>query len=701
MLNFLNPAILIILPAALIPIILHFLNRTKRKEIHFSTIHFLKQMEKKEIRRLKLKQILLMITRFLMIFFLVVSFARPTLLSSISLISGKTATEVVFIIDNSLSLNSLEYSGNLLDQVRQWWLNMASFFQSSDRISVILGVEPAQILANRESLSPDFWEKISKKIQPSSLRGNLYGATLKAYEFFENTHLGNKELYIISDFQKTSTDLNSLAKLQDNFGDDVKIFLLPVSLSHPENLSVDSVSIISQILEKEQIVEIEGRLTNQTDNTLSPLISLIIQNNRVAQQNMNLSQKKSKLLHFGTVVKSDGYIEGFIEAENDGLLEDNRYYFNFFIPHNIKILHLMPTFNFNTFIPIILKPAIDEKIFSYEKMDLNNWNEINLLHYQILLLEGFNQFPDGFVPRLRQYYKRGSKVIIIPGSNVNLTNFNKLLNILDMGHIVSLRRDIHKNEEYVSLGKINWDHMIFKGLFEDNKKLNPILFNGYYKIKPAQQNKSLIFFQNGDPFLMLGEDKISTTCLLATPFQSDWSNLVIQGFVVPLVYRMIYYLVTQSIVDRVDLKAGRTFTGVYRNLEPPYIFTLKRPNGLEDKLNPVFRGKDIILQIKDNNELGNYQIWQGNNLIGVYSVNHSPEESHLEYFGESEITEIIPNSIWINPDEDLHNKLETVRFGKELWPYLLAFVIILLIFEMYLAYQGQLREQILSVKRSV
>ena len=102
MLNFLNPFILFALPVIIIPILIHFLNRTKRKEIPFSTIHFLKQMIHREIRKLRLRQILLMVVRIFLILFLILAFARPTLRSDIGPISDDTASEIVFIIDNRI-----------------------------------------------------------------------------------------------------------------------------------------------------------------------------------------------------------------------------------------------------------------------------------------------------------------------------------------------------------------------------------------------------------------------------------------------------------------------------------------------------------------------------------------------------------------------------------------------------------------------
>jgi hypothetical protein len=76
---FLNPAILFGLLAASIPVLIHLLNLRKLKKIEFSTLAFLKELQKNKIRKVKIKQWLLLALRVLVILFLVTAFARPTL----------------------------------------------------------------------------------------------------------------------------------------------------------------------------------------------------------------------------------------------------------------------------------------------------------------------------------------------------------------------------------------------------------------------------------------------------------------------------------------------------------------------------------------------------------------------------------------------------------------------------------------------
>jgi hypothetical protein len=689
MFQFINPSILFVLVAGLIPLIIHLLNRRKYKEVPFSTIHFLREMVHKEMSRLKIRQILLLIIRTLIIILLILAYSRPTLKSQMGLVSGKSATEVVVIADNSMSLNNLELTGNSLDKLRQWWFQLEELFDSNDRISVISGIEPPQIIANREPFSRELWNKIVNGIQPTVFRGNLNVSTIKALEVFRNSDLSNRELYIISDFQQTGINLPELPEIVSQLDENTRVFFLPVLHQNSDNVSIDSARVVNQLIEKNQAIQIGGALKNQNDkNYLNSMVSLVLEDERVGQENLNLPPAQLDMVRFDISLKKSGYISGYLENENDALLEDNRYYFNFYVPDHITILHIVPNISFESFLPTILKPVMDREVFKYEKMSLSDWSGVPLNSYQMIILEGLNQIPDGLITRLEQYHRLGKGLCVIPGSQIDIPNYNRLLGLLGIGKIVSLEGKPGTMNKYVSFGRVNWQHPIFEGLFTDRKDLNPINFFAYYKIKPSPRSESLIQFQNGSPFLMEISRNEGVSTIIAAPLQPDWTNILIRGFVVPLTYRIIYYSVTKSENSRRSITVGEYYQHSFGALSPPYQFQLIRPSGQEEKITPVFRGSDVIIKIEDNSEIGNYKILQGNKILMVYSVNHSPLESVSDYYYQEVLQDHYPNGTWIPDRGSLVKQIEKSRFGRELWPYLLGLVIILIFLEMALAYTG-------------
>src|SRR6185369_9657161 len=97
------PSFLWALSALAIPIIIHLFNFRKTTRIYFSNTRFLKQVKEETTQKRRLKQYLVLASRLLFLFFLVIAFAQPFLPASEQLTSGR---EVTLYLDNSYSMLS-------------------------------------------------------------------------------------------------------------------------------------------------------------------------------------------------------------------------------------------------------------------------------------------------------------------------------------------------------------------------------------------------------------------------------------------------------------------------------------------------------------------------------------------------------------------------------------------------------------------
>ena len=77
--SFLNPLFLLGLAAAAIPIIIHVLTRRRPREVMFPSLEFLTEVNQNEIRRLRIKQWLLLALRALAVAAIALAMARPAL----------------------------------------------------------------------------------------------------------------------------------------------------------------------------------------------------------------------------------------------------------------------------------------------------------------------------------------------------------------------------------------------------------------------------------------------------------------------------------------------------------------------------------------------------------------------------------------------------------------------------------------------
>jgi hypothetical protein len=697
-LSFLNPAILYALAAAAIPLLIHLLNRRNIKRIPFSTIQFLKRLEKKQMRNLRIRQLLLLLLRTLIILLIVAAFARPTLSSGGGggILSERSSIEAIVILDNSLSLNETRLTGSLLDKMRQAFYAMEQVFQSGDRITVIQATIPREDLIKQENYQANLWERVLQKIQSNYLKSDLDNALLQALEQLRQSVYSSREIYLVSDFQESAfSNAGQFAELlaQPPY-QDIKLFLIPIRHENFENISIDSVEVVNRLIEGNQTLRIKAYFHNHhPEKYLNTLTSVSLNENRVSQQKVTLPPGQTVETEYQLTLTESGFVEGRIETESDALQEDNRRYFNFYVPRKIRTLHLFPDPAFGSFIPLIIKPAADRNIFEYRGEVIGGWAGLNFMDYDMIILEGINQVPETLTLRLKSFLENGGGVMIIPGDKIITPLYQNLFQHLSLGDILEQRGEPGNTTQFLTLQNVEWNHPIFEGLFEKQKQqLNPIEVYAGYGVKPAKDSEILIQLSDRSPFLIESVSRDGIAFFLSAPLQPDWSQLTLKGFVVPLVYRMIYYAGTRKVIDRQALKCGNVFQQQFNNLEAPYDFQIRGVREMEIKLTPRFRGSNVFLEFRNTELPGNYRLLHNDNILSIISVNPWKEESKSVFYKEDELSDLLPGTNYLNSFENIAVEVQNRRFGKELWKHFLIAAFILLIIEMIIARTGAKQE---------
>lgn len=696
MLNFLNPTVLFALSAASIPLLIHLFNRRKIKRISFSTIHFLKKLEKKQMRNLRIRQLILLILRTLIIIFLVVAFAKPTIKSGIgTLLTERTPIESIIILDNSLSLNEVQLTGTLLKNLREAFDKLQTVFKTGDRITILRSTVPMKELVLQENYHSDLWKRVEQKLQPNYLKSNLNSALIFAIDKLKQSHFYNREIYILSDFQKSALANEELSQFIDQINkNNIKLFSIPIQHKNFENISIDSIYVINRLIEKNQILKISTLLNNHDSKRhLNTMASVLLNDKRVAQKNVTLENGKVNQNQFQLTLTENGFIEGEIQIESDALIEDNRRFFNFHVPEKIKILHFIPDINFYSFFPLIIRPAENRGIFEYTKSVSLKWSDYNFRDFDVILLEGIREIPTYLIQRLTNFVQQGGGIFIVPGPDIVIPQYNKMLLDMGIGSITELNGTPGKAEQFLTISKIEWDHIIFEGLFDTpQREFNPVEVYANYHLRSSKQTETLIRLSEGSPFLVINPIKKGLTAFISSALNTNWSELPLKGFVIPLMYRLIYYMGSRKVVDRQTLLCGESFQQLFTDLEPPYNFKLIGPNDFELKLTPQFKETDVLLSAENIEQPGNYRILHNDEILTILSVNPWKQESQMEFVSNDELENIFPNVYTIDDYTKAEKVIMQSRFGKELWKYFLILAIILLLVEMVIARTSSKKE---------
>lgn len=649
------------------------------------------------MRNLRIRQLLLLLLRTMIILLLVAAFARPTLQSGGGgILSERSPIEAVIILDNSLSFNEARLTGSLLEKMRQAFSNLEQVFQAGDRITVIQATIPQQVLVKQENYQANLWERVLQKMQPNYLKSDLDDAILMALELLRQPVYSSREIYIISDFQQSAfTNAEQFAGLlQQTPYQDVKLFSIPIQHENFENISVDSVEVVNRLVEENRPLQIKAYLSNHhPEKYLNTLTSVMLNENRVAQQKVSLPPGQVTEVNYQLTLTENGFVQGRIETEGDALQEDNRRYFNFYVPEKIKVLHIFPDEQFASFIPLIIQPAVDRGIFSYQGQVVGGWTGLNFIDYDMIILEGLDQLPETLLQRLKYFVEHGGGALVIPGDRIVTPHYQNLFREFSLGDLLELRGEPGVTDQFHTLQKVEWNHPIFEGLFEKPEQgLNPIEIYAEYRVRPEKTAELLLQLSDNSPLLIQSVLQNGVAFFLAAPLQPEWSQLPMKGFVVPLVYRMIYYAGTRRIPDRKKVLTGNLFQQSFANLEAPFEFQVLGSKDVEIKLNPRFRGSNVFLEFRETEIPGNYRLLHNADILSVVSVNPWKEESQFVFYEKGEMQELLPGGNLLENSGNLAAEVQNRRFGKELWRHFLIAAFILLIIEMLLARTGAKKE---------
>ncbi|MGH8015351.1 MAG: BatA domain-containing protein, partial [Candidatus Zixiibacteriota bacterium] len=229
MFSFLNTGVLLAATAALIPLIIHLFSRRRVKIVEFSSLKHLQAMQRRQVRRLRIRQLLLLLLRMLIIFTVVLAFARPT--TSGGSIGSHASVSAVILFDNSGSMNRYVKDGLLFDLAKKMALELLENFGEGDELAVLTYGEEEFLNRDISFTSPAIVrEKISSMV-PGYSGGNLGSALDKASELMQSAHNLNRELYIISDRQR-----NSLPEEVKSLDSTIMVYLVELPLEEAENI---------------------------------------------------------------------------------------------------------------------------------------------------------------------------------------------------------------------------------------------------------------------------------------------------------------------------------------------------------------------------------------------------------------------------------------------------------------------------------
>ena len=193
------------------PILIHLLARRRFKRIRWAAMDFLLHAERRNRRRLRMEEWILLALRCLAVLFIAAMIARPFFIpaGAAALWGGSQRTERVFVLDDSLSMAYETPAGTPFDQAKTAVRRLIGSIRGQtpdDTVTILRMSAPgspvesgtylnetqtAELLARLDALTPT-----QRSIDPSSVVESV------AELLERNPDITNAAVYILSDFQR-------------------------------------------------------------------------------------------------------------------------------------------------------------------------------------------------------------------------------------------------------------------------------------------------------------------------------------------------------------------------------------------------------------------------------------------------------------------------------------------------------------------
>ncbi len=671
--SFVYPNFLWALLAVLIPIIIHFFNFRTYRTVYFSNVSFLDNIEQESKSRNKLRDLLILLFRILTIVSLVFAFAKPEKLDKRKEISNCKNIKCIYL-DNSFSMNALNKDGSSIEVAKS---RATDIVRSQKQDTKYLFVTN-----NFNSQEQHFYiaavtkENISKTVV-SPISRNLSFVVGKIENIVEEKAGKNcfADIYLISDFQKNILDFQKI-KNDTNFN----IYIIPISPNSAENLYLDTLWFDSPFHLYEAQDSIIVRVVNQANTQIiNHQIKLFINDTLKTMSTFNIAAHSSKDVKIVYTNTSAGNIAGRIEIDDYPVIYDNDLYFDYYISAKKKILLIENK-----------KQEMLEKFYSDNKyFDLTICNSSNIPisefpTFQSIILYSQESLSSGLIEKLHDFAQNGGVIIFIPQNNIKLNSINTFFDKFNLPRFSAL------DTQKLSINKIDLQDKIYKNSFERIKRNSIFPYvKSHYKIDKSRffNIRNLLELEDGDVLLYNKKIGLGTIYVFSSNIGRKQSDFMINPLSVPTFYNIPIFSNTYKIPYYI---IGQNRIIEYKNIR--VIEALKLENTVTGftffpqirKITP-----DFIKFVLSNIDLkaGNYNIYSGNNKIGLVSFNYSRTESDLQYLSHKKFEKELEKyklknwKIYNSKGLNLQNKIRNADKGKYYWKFFIILALIFILLE--------------------
>lgn len=666
--QFLYPTFLFALAAIAIPIIIHLFYFRRFKKVYFTNVRFLKEVKEETSARQKLRNLLVLLMRCLAVIFLVFAFAQPFIPQDVAVKKGEKSVSV--FIDNSFSMSSLSEDVPLLELAKRRAREIVEAHSVEDRFQILTNDfegRHQRMIDKEDALS------LIDEIEISPSVKELSKVLVRQTQALNSNTSNNKVSYLISDFQKNITDLESYSDTS------VQINLIPLQSVQEKNIAIDSAWFDAPVQMVNQTNPLRVKVRNLSNEPVENVrLSIQYEGQTKPVGTLSIPAQTSITDTVPITILRTGWHQAKLEVTDFPVQFDDQYFFTFNVAEEINVLVI------NELSPDNYLNAAFEGIPYFKVLNQNSTNldYSKFPNYQMIVTNGLSSISSGLAFELKQFVENGGNLLSFPSQNANIGSYKSFLSSFPANELLNF-----ENQERI-VGDINIEEFIFRDVFE-NKSANlklPVT-QGNFKLSnfAARGEERLLTYRDGSAFLSKYGIGQGNFYFCAAPLNTEVNNLVRSGEIfIPMLYKMA---ISSSKERQIAYTIGQDETIIADNVVQgnETIYKLK---GESEEFIPEQRivSSKVFLGIHNKvQEAGYYHLFlnEGENLA-EYAFNYDRKESELDYHNEADLESIAGDHmsvIGLSALADFGSAIEERSQGIVLWRWCLILALLFLLFE--------------------
>jgi hypothetical protein len=678
--NFLNPLFLAGLAAAAIPILIHLFTRRRPKPIEFSSLEFLAEVHQSQIRRLKLKQWLLLALRTLAIAALALAMAKPVTRSALGAHAGASSS-VVALVDVSGSMGATGADGRPLEAAaRRVVDDLLATLGPGDELWLVPYDRAPRPVSEKPLGDTGRLRAAAGALAAGATTTDHAAALDLAAGALSRARALNRELFWISDFQKSGFTKSGIAPAAFTAPagpwSESRVYLVPLAPRSRANAALTGAALAPSDSGAALAVDAAGFGVAPGDFPVEArAFAAGGSGDALGRGYVSLpaTGRASTLLPLTRVPESGG--EALLPE--DALALDNRRVFASGKAGTLRVLLREDG------PPSPLRLALEAGMPA-SGLDVTAVDASGL----VALASDADVIAIGDVERLGpaelqatlDFARGGGALLLAPGLRADAGAWNgSLLRELGAGELGAVE-DAPANAAW-RLRREAAGHPVLEGFVaRPGEPLSAARFTKVRAFRPGPRARVLAAFDRAHPALL----EAPGVLVLATPLDADASDFALSGAFLPLVHqcaRVLGHGTAAGSLAPGDTWRAPAATGNWRVLDE---------SGREI---PVALGTGrgaTRLETAPLEHPGLYRVFRGAQLRSTFAVNPDPRESDLSTLPRGELLAGFPagRASVLEPGADLARRVREARYGTELWPLFTLLALLLLAAETLVARGG-------------